>query len=454
MFSDRHLPPPSGGRLLRRVRTGWGLGVMLAVLCVGWLPGVAAPFRISSFSRAGALAWTNALVPGICTVERATNARGGWSFGQNLFCTNPAGQLSIPVNATNQFVRVAWVDVSPTLTGFTNLVYAYGLLETVAGTGTGRLDGVSYWLNSFEGGPATNAALSRPHYAMADRGGNIYIVDKNANAVERVDTNGLIHTIAGNHVGGFNGEGPDQATNLELNVPNALWVHSDGTVYVLDTGNARVRKVTTNGIMSTFFFAQSDTNSALDGGRCLWVSDDESLAYFGNYDKLRKWTPSAGVKTLAGGFTELGTFCVLSNGNLIVGDRGGDYVYSVTSSGAETVIAGDGTTNAAVDGWGALTNAFYGARGVWPVPTGGYLLSLHDGAQLWYIDAANISHLLVNGEGGNLYVQAGDGQFFYNPTQFLIGEGRSVTMDWVGNIIMCESDYGFVRRIRFRRLAF
>jgi hypothetical protein len=111
-------------------------------------------------------------------------------------------------------------------------------------------------------------------------------------------------------------------------------------------------------------------------------------------------------------------------------------------------------TNAGVDGADALTNAFYGARGVWSVPTGGYLLSLHDGAQLWYIDAANISHLLVNGEGENVYVQAGDGQFFYNPTQLLIGEGRSVTMDWEGNIIMCESDYGFVRRIRFRRLAF
>ena len=204
----------------------------------------------------------------------------------------------MPVNSTNQFFRVASADVSATAQGFTNFIHAYGLLETVAGTGAGRTDGVSYWQNSFENGPATNAALSRPHYAMADRAGNLYIVDKNSHSVLRVDTNGLIHTIAGTHIGGFNGDGPDLATNLQLNVPNALWVRADGTVYVLDTGNARVRRITTNGVMSTLFYAQSDTNSALDGGRCLWVKDDETLAYFGNLDRVRKWTPGNGVKTL------------------------------------------------------------------------------------------------------------------------------------------------------------
>jgi hypothetical protein len=342
--------------------------------------------------------------------------------------------------------------VSPTPQGFTNLVYAYGLLETVAGTGTGRVDGVSYWLPAFEGGPATNAALSRPHYAMADHAGNLYIVDKNSHAVLRVDTNGLVHTIAGTHTGGFNGEGPAAATTLQLNAPNALWVRADGTAYVLDTDNARVRRISTNGVMSTLFYAQSDTNSALSGGRCLWVRNDETLAYFGNKTRVRKWTPAGGVQTLASGYSELGTFCVLPSGNLIVADRGGNYVYSVTAGGSQTVIAGNGTASGGGNGAPALTTGFYGPRGVWPVPSGGYLLLLHDGAQLWYVDAANTAWLLVNGLGGNVYVQAGDGRFFYAPDQALIGEGRSVTMDDTGNILLCESDYGFIRRIRFLRL--
>ena len=407
--------------------------------------------RITSFNLSGALAWTNSLVPGVSTVEAAAMLNGNWSPLQNVFSTNAAGQLAVPVNATNQFFRICTVEVSPTAQGFTNLVNAYGLLETVAGTGAGRVDGVSYWQNAFENGPATNAALSRPHYAMADRAGNIYIVDKNSHSVLRVAANGTIRTIAGTHTGGFNGEGPAAATNLQLNVPNGLWVRGDGTVYVLDTGNARVRRVTTNGVMSTLFIA--DTSPPLDGGRCLWVKDDESLAYFGNKTRMRKWTPGGGVQTLSSGYTELGNFCVLSSGNLIVADRVGNYVYNLTSAGAQNIIAGNGTTSGGGEGASAPATGFYGPRGVWPVPTGGYLLLLHDGAQLWYVDTANNAHLLVNGLGGNVFVQAGDGGFFYAPDQYFIGEGRSVTMDYAGNIIICESDYGFIRRIRFLRLT-
>ena len=435
-----------------------GRATLIFPALVAWLLSLAAgaaaaPPRITVFNASGTLAWTNVLVPGVGTVESAAALNGRWSPLKNVFSTNAAGQLSVPVDLTDKFFRLRSVDVSPTAQGFTNLVYCYGLLETVAGTGVGRTDAVSYWQNSFEGGPAANAALSRPHYALADRAGNICIVDKNSHAVLRVDTNGLIHTIAGTHTGGFNGDGPAAATNLQLNFPNALWVRADGTVYVLDTGNARVRRVTTNGVMTTLFFAQSDTNSALDGGRCLWVKDDETLAYFGNKTRILKWTPGNGVQTLAGGYTELGTFCVLPAGNLIVADRGGNYVYNVTTGGTQTVIAGNGTTNGSgVDGSSTLATGFYGPRGVWPVPTGGYLLLLHDGAQLWYVDGASTAHLLVNGRGGNVFVQAGDGQFFYAPDQFFIGEGRSVTMDYAGNIIICESDYGFIRRIRFLRL--
>ena len=408
--------------------------------------------RITALGRSGALAWTNALVPGISTVETAATLGLPWTPLPNAYSTSSVGQVTVPMNGLRGLFRLRCADVSATAQGFTNFIRAYGLLETLAGTGVGRMDGFTYWLPEFEGGPATNAALSRPHYAMADRAGNIYIADKNSHSVLRRGTNGLIYTHAGTHTGGFNGEGQGSATNLQLNVPNALWVRGDGTVYVLDTGNARVRRVTTNGMMSTMFFAQSDTNSALDGGRCLWVKDDESLAYFGNKTRVRKWTPGGGLATLASGFTELGTFYVEPGGDLIVADRGDNYVYRVTAAGTKTVIAGNGKTSGGGDGSSALATGFYGPRGVWPVPTGGYLLLLHDGAQLWYVDSANIAHQLVNGLGGSVWVHGGDGQYFYAPAQYNIGEGRSVAMDYAGNIIICESDYGFIRRIRFQRL--
>jgi hypothetical protein len=408
--------------------------------------------RITQFDKSGSLAWTNATVPGVATVESATVLGSNWSPTQNAYSVTSTGRLAAPVAGAHNFFRLRSVDVSPTAQGFTNFIKAYGLLETIAGNGADRADGVSFWQASFEGGPGAAAALSRPHFAMADQAGNIYIADKNSHAVLRVATNGTIHTHAGTHAGGFNGEGPATATNLQLNLPNALWVRSDGTVYVLDTENARVRRVNTNGVMQTLFNAKNDPSTGLGGGRCLWVKDDESLAYFGNGDRLRKWTPAGGLQTHASGFTELGCFYVEPSGNLLVADRGAHYVYRVLTNGTRTIIAGNGNISGGGDGSSALATGIYGPRGLWAVPTGGYLLLLHDGAQLWYVDAGNTMRLLVNGTGGNSFVHGGDDQYFYAPDEARIGEGRSVAMDDAGNIIICESDYGFIRRIRFERM--
>lgn len=405
---------------------------------------------ITSFGRNGALAWTNALVPGVCTIESAGSPAGDWTPGQNIFATNANGSAVVTVDGVNAFIRLRSADVSATSEGFSNLVNAYGLLETVAGIGAGQADGVSFWNPAYEGGAASAAALSRPHFAMADRAGNIYIADKNSHSVLRVSTNGTIHTHAGTHEGGFNGEGPAAATNLQLNLPNALWVRSDGTVYVLDTENARVRRVTANGIMTTLFNAKNDVSTGLGGGRCLWVRDDETLAYFGNIDRIRKWTPSGGLQTLVSGFTELGTFYVEPSGSLVVADRGGNYVYRVTAAGVKTVLAGNGTVGGGGDGFAAVQTGLSGPRGVWPVPTGGYLFLLHDGCQLWYMDAADTMHLMLNGASGTTH--NGDGYFFYDLSELKISEGRSIAMDYDGSLLICESDYGFVRRIRFQRM--
>ncbi len=421
---------------------------MIAGLSVA-ASGVAVDLRVVAFDHTGGLAWTNAPVPGVCTIEVAGALDEAWLPATNVFSTNSSGWVRMAASTTNGFCRVRAVDVSGTSQGFTNLVQAYGLLETIAGTGEGQED-ISYWQSWFEGQPAEWVSLSRPHFAMADRAGNIYIADKNSHSVLRVATDGTVHTHAGTHVGGFDSDGPAAATNLLLNVPNGLWVRSDGTVYVLDTGNGRVRRVATNGVMTTLFLAKSD-GSALGGGRGIWVKDDETLAYFGNTDRIRKWTPSGGLSTLASGFTELGTLYVEPSGSLIVCDRGAHYVYRVTASGSKTVIAGNGTAYGGGDGYAALSTGLYGVRSAWPLPTGGMLLLLHDGCQLWYLDTAGIVHLLLNGAGGRTHY--GDGVFFYNPDEWRISEGRSVTMDYAGNILVCESDYGYIRRIRFQRLA-
>ena len=416
---------------------------------------VAADIRISSCDRQGNLSWTNAFPNGVCTVEAASPVANlgsaSWQVQQNYFTTNSTGQCQLALGTGNQFFRLLAVDISTNSpAGYTNLLHSYGLLHTIAGTGFGGTDGVNYWLPWFEGGYATNATLSRPHFAMADTAGNVFIADKNSHSILKVTPDGRIHTVVGTHV---LGNGPDNltlATAVQLNAPNGLWVRDDGTVYVLDTGNGKIRRLDTNGMMLTLV----TVDGGIATGRGVWVKDDESLAYFASGTDLKKWTPSGGVKTLNNNFNELGTFVVDPHNDIIATDRGANKVYSLDATGGgagnRSVLFGDGNTNGVVEGTLAKTNSLYGVRGIWTLPTGGYLLATHEGSQILYVDPAGIIHILLNGNNGGAH--SGDGQWFYAPG-YKVSEVRSVSVDYKGNILITEDDNGYIRRIDFLRLS-
>jgi len=426
------------------------------LLCLVAFCATASPeFRITSWDRQGNIGWTNAFTNGVCTVEAATMPPTGflmsWRPQQNYFTTNLNGQGQAQLDPTNRFFRLRAVDVSTnTPAGYTNLLTSYGILHTIAGNGFGGVDGVNYWQPFFEGGYATNAALSRPHFAMADQIGNVFIVDKDSHSILKVTHDGRIHTVAGTHVAGNGPDYPTNALTVQLNAPNGIWVRADGTVYILDTGNAKIRRLDTNGTMVTLFSVSSGINT----GRGIWVKDDESLAFFASGTDMKKWTPSSSVKTLNNNFAELGNFAVDPNGDIIATDRGKSRVYFLDATGgaagSRSVLFGDGNTNNVVEGTLAKTNSLYGVRGVWPVPTGGYLLGTHEGSQVLYVDPAGILHVFVNGLAGNMH--SGDGQWFHS-AGYKLSEVRAVSMDSQGNILITENDYGYVRRIDFQRLV-
>jgi hypothetical protein len=360
----------------------------------------AANLRITSWDRQGNIHWTNAFPSGVCTVEAATAltspAGPSWHAQQNYFTTNSTGQGQLLLGSSNNFIRLLAADISTNTTaGYNNLLNPYGLLHTIAGNGFGRIDGVNYWQPAYEGGYATNATLSRPHIAMADTAGNVFIADKNSHSILKVTPDGRIHTVAGTHAAG---NGPDNliiATAVQLNAPNGLWVRGDGTVYVLDTGNGKIRRLDTNGTMQTLVTVAGGITT----GRGVWVKDDESLAFFASGSDLKRWTPSGGVDTLNNNFNELGTFIVDPHGNIIAADRGANKIYFLDATGGKVgsrdVLFGDGNTNSVVEGTLAKTNSLYGVRSVWPFPTGGYLLASHEGSQVHYVDPAGIIHVFV-----------------------------------------------------------
>lgn len=419
---------------------------------LGALPGLGAAPQITELAPDGRLSWTNAFVLGVCTVETAPQllpAAGPivWQPGPGYFTTNAAGSGTVSLNAGGAFFRLQAVDLSTNSPlAFTNLVQSYGRLHTIAGIGSVGQDGVNYWESRFEGGFATNAGLSRPHFAMADAAGDVFLVDKDSHAVEMLTPDGRIHTVAGTHAAGNGPDGPTPATNVALNLPNGLWVRGDGTAYILDTGNGKVRRLATNGLLTTLF----TVGGGISGGRGLWVAPDESLVYFASGSNLKQWTPAQGTSSLNKQFNDLGNL-ILVGDKLVATDRGDNTVWLVTTNkGKRTLLFGNGGTGRAVDGTLALTNALYGVRGVWPVPTGGYFLATDYGAQLLYVDPAGVLHVLLNGV---VHYHAGDGQWFYNPAAVTCGQLRSVTLDGRGNLLFVDSDEGYVRRIDFQRLV-
>jgi sugar lactone lactonase YvrE len=128
-----------------------------------------------------------------------------------------------------------------------------GIITTVAGTG---IDGFSG-----DGGPATSAQLNCASGVATDAAGELFIADYLNNRIRKVGANGVITTIAGNGTPGFTGDG-GPAVSAEINFPNDVDVDAAGNVYIADSGNNRVRKIDTNGLITTVVGGLNNAGSA------------------------------------------------------------------------------------------------------------------------------------------------------------------------------------------------
>ena len=117
-----------------------------------------------------------------------------------------------------------------------------GIISTVAGNGTSGYSG--------DGGWATDAQLAGAIDVAVDHQGNVYIADGGDNCIRKVTTDGIITTIAGNGTPGYNGDGI-AATAALLNIPTGIAVDDTGNIYIVDGENFRIRKIDTNGIITT-----------------------------------------------------------------------------------------------------------------------------------------------------------------------------------------------------------
>ncbi|MEK6195202.1 MAG: NHL repeat-containing protein, partial [Deltaproteobacteria bacterium] len=233
-----------------------------------------------------------------------------------------------------------------------------GIITTVAGGGRDSGDGI----------PATDARLSFPTGSVVDATGNLYISD--GNRIRKVNTDGIITTAAGKGPAGYNGDGIP-ATDALLNNADGITMDAAGNLYIADCYNHRVRKVDTNGIITTV--AGNGTSGFTgDGGsaveaqlhhpRDVAVDSEGNLYFSDSYNhRIRKVDASGIITTIAGsgpagsylgeysGDGGLATQAELSQphglaldstGNLYIADSFNNRVRKVHTNGIITTVAG------------------------------------------------------------------------------------------------------------------
>lgn len=176
-----------------------------------------------------------------------------------------------------------------------------GVITTVAGTGVRGYAG--------DGGPATAAALSMPSDVAVDGAGNVYIADRGNNRVRRIDSAGTITTVAGDGRYGFSGDG-GPATAASLAAPAAVEADASGAIVVADTDNHRVRHVAGSGTITTVA-GNGTAGFGGDGGPAsgatLYLPYDLArradgtlyIADLGNF-RIRRIDAAAVISTVAG----------------------------------------------------------------------------------------------------------------------------------------------------------
>jgi sugar lactone lactonase YvrE len=274
------------------------------------------------------------------------------------------------------------------------LIPALGLAQTytittVAG-GYPLISGIG------DNGPATYAFLNAPGGVAVDAAGNIYIADTGDDLIRKVNTSGIITTIAGtNGSPGFSGDG-GPAKSAKLHSPAGVGVDSAGNVYIADTMNNRIRKVDTNGNISTVAGSNNTfTTGVGDGGAATSASlllpkgvavdtaGNLYIADFGNF-RVRKVTNGT-ITTVAGnGFSvnnagatgdggpatsgSVAPFNIAldSSGNIFIADSQDNLIRKVTaSSGNISTVAGyAGYTGYTGDGGSAIEATLMNPEGV------------------------------------------------------------------------------------------
>lgn len=277
-----------------------------------------------------------------------------------------------------------------------------GIITTVAGNGTRGYSG--------DGGPATAAHLDGPNDLALDSKGNLYIADTRNDRIRRVDANGIITTFAGNFYSGDGGDnGP--AIEAELDLPFGIAVDKNDNLYIADTHNHKIRKVDVNGIITT-------------------VAGSGSLGYGGD-----------GGPAVAAYFNRPWDVTVDREGNLYIADFENSCIRKVDTSGIITTAAGNGTNGYSGDGGNAVDAQLYRPQSLAADSSGNIYLADTFNNRIRKIDSSGHIDTVAGNGLDNYGPDLGTAPATDTPVTFPVG----VAVDSNGRIYIAENANSRIR---------
>jgi uncharacterized protein (TIGR03437 family) len=342
-------------------------------------------------------------------------------------------------------------------------VSASGVITTVAGNGIDAFSG--------DGGPATSASLNSASGIALDQSGNLFIAEL-YNRVRKVSAaSGVITTVAGNGSFGFSGDG-GPATSASLNEPFGLALDASGNLFIADSGNNRIRKVSPSGVIATVAGSGAPgplTTFAGDGGPGISASlfapsgvavDSAGNLYIADYgnSRIRKVSVSGVITTVAGNgmfrFSGDGGpataaqlwnpagVAVDASGNLFIADSINNRIRKVSASGLISTVAGNGNYGFSGDGGPATAASLRDPQSVAVDGSGNLLIADLTNDRIRMVSASTGVITTVAGNGG--YGLAGDGG---SATSASLNSPYAVAVDVSGNLFIADAENNVIRKV-------
>ncbi len=309
-----------------------------------------------------------------------------------------------------------------------------GVSFTVAGSGVTSFAG--------DGGSATIARLNYPSAVTHDSAGNLFFADQGNHRIRKISVDGMVTTVAGNGQPGFSGDG-SAAILAQLNSPTAVAVDAKGSLYITDTANHRVRKVTAGGFIYTIAGkgtrgysgdGSSATAAQIDSPDYVVVGNDGTVYFSDNGNsRVREISVAGTISTLAGN----GLISTLDPRGLTLDTSNTLYIADTANSRIRKVA-----------GIGTMVTAFDGKNGLLRAPRG---VAIDSHGVLFVADSGSHQVKTIDRDG-TVAVIAGDG------SPQLAGDGSAaataelntpldVTLDDAGNIWIADSGNNRIRKL-------